>query len=152
MIVVSFLVAFALTILPLPVWAGWFRPAWAPLLLIYWALALPHRVSIGFAWIVGLMLDVLQGTLLGEQALLLGLVAYIIIKLHPRIRVFPRVQQALVVFGLIVFYQTFQFWIQALLGEIPDIRLYWMPSLTSALLWFWLFIVLRDYRRHFNIS
>ena len=40
------LVAGVLTVLPLPGWLQWGRPEWVALILIYWCIALPHRVGI----------------------------------------------------------------------------------------------------------
>ena len=69
-IVTSFLAALALTVLPLPDWVALIRPEWVALVLIYWCMALPGRVGVGFAWITGLLLDVLRAGLLGQHALL----------------------------------------------------------------------------------
>ena len=67
-IVGTILIAFMLEILPLPGFIIWFRPAWTLLVLIYWAMALPEVVGVGYAFMVGIFLDVLTGTLLGEHA------------------------------------------------------------------------------------
>src|SRR5690348_5166579 len=88
-IILSIMVAMMLTILPLPLWAGWVRPLWVPAVVFYWALALPDRFSIVAAWCVGILLDVLLGTLLGENALGLTLAVFVISKLFTRIRLFP---------------------------------------------------------------
>ena len=63
--------------------------------MLYWAIALPHRVGVGSGFIVGIVLDVLTGTLLGQHALGLSIVTFIAIQLHQRIRVFPFWQQSL---------------------------------------------------------
>ena len=62
----SIIIALMLTILPLPLWAAWFRPEWLVLVAIYWSIALPHRFNIGVAWLLGLLLDALSGTILGD--------------------------------------------------------------------------------------
>src|SRR5690606_27167374 len=76
-IILSFAVAFMLTAVPLPEWAASWRPAWVAMVLIYWCMALPERVGIGAAWCLGLLLDVQQGTLLGQHALGLALIAWL---------------------------------------------------------------------------
>ncbi len=73
-IVVSYLVALLLTIWPLPNWAEPFRPAWVVLATIYWCLFLPHRVGLLVTFGVGILVDTLTGSLLGEHALALLLV------------------------------------------------------------------------------
>ncbi len=150
-IALSFLIAFMLTAMPLPDWATVWRPVWVALVLIYWVMALPSRVGIGVAWVLGLMIDVLQGTMLGLNALGYALLAYIIIKSFLRIRVYSLLQQSLFIGFIISFYLLLVLWIRSLI-ETPDINvLYWMPVLTSMFLWPWLFIVLRDIRRKFNV-
>ena len=88
-IVLSFVVSFMLAIMPLPSWASLWRPDWVALVLIYWCIAIPQRIGIATGWLVGLTSDVLNETLLGQQALSLCLIAYISVKLHRRIRLFP---------------------------------------------------------------
>ena len=96
-ILITFLVAMLLMILPLPEWARPFRPQWVTLTLVYWCIALPHRFGVGTGFSLGIVLDVLTGTLLGQHALGLSLVAFIAVQLHARIRVFPFWQQSLAV-------------------------------------------------------
>ena len=64
-IVFSFFIAYLLAIVPFPEWAMNYRPEWVPMVLIYWVMALPYRIGIGSAWIVGLVLDILEGSILG---------------------------------------------------------------------------------------
>lgn len=148
---VSLIVAMMLTILPLPEWAVWLRPQWVLLVVLYWCLALPERMSVGIAWFVGLLLDVLLGTLLGQHALALAVAAYFVVKFHPRIRLFPIWQKTLIIFFLSLIYLSLLYWVQGLMGILPKRWDFWMPALTSALLWPWVFIILRDLRRRFNV-
>ena len=92
----SLLVAFILTAVPLPDWMEVWRPEWVVVTMVYWCLAMPERVGVFVAWGVGLLLDVLQGSILGQHALGLATVAYLAVLYHQRIRVFPLVQQSLV--------------------------------------------------------
>lgn len=150
-IILSFIIAFMLTAMPLPEWAVNWRPAWVAVVLIYWCLALPHRVGIGVAWVSGLFLDVQQGTVFGQHALALTIIAYIIITQHQRIRVFPLAQQALLICVLLLLSQLLTLWIRSLMGFSPQHWTYWAPAFTSMLIWPWLFIILRDIRRKFYV-
>ena len=76
-IVTTIVIAIGLTSLPLPSWADAWRPAWLALALIYWCMAVPARVGVGVGWILGLTLDISTGTLFGQHALGLALVAYL---------------------------------------------------------------------------
>jgi rod shape-determining protein MreD len=150
-IIISFLIAYMLTAMPLPAWAVNWRPAWVTIVLIYWCLALPERVSIGVAWLSGLFLDVQQGTVFGQNAIILTVIAYFIIKLHKRIRVFPLAQQAILVCILLLLAELLTLWIRAMMGFPPQHWTYWMPAFTSMVIWPWLFIILRDMRRKFHV-
>ena len=70
-VVFSIIVALMLAIAPLPAWAEPFRPDWVALTLIYWAMMMPRTWSVGTAWIIGIVIDVAQGTILGQHALAL---------------------------------------------------------------------------------
>ena len=148
-IAASFVLALALTALPLPEWAAAWRPAWVASVLIYWCMALPQRVGLFAGWFCGLLLDVQQGTLLGLNALGLVLVAYITIHFHQRMRLFPRARQAMLVGGYLLLYQTVVLLGNLTLGLPAGGWRYWMPAFTSMLLWPWLFIVLRELRWKF---
>ena len=145
----SFIVALMLTVIPLPDWVKPLRPEWVGLALIYWAIALPHRVGVGTAWTLGLMLDVLKGGILGQHGLALAVIVYLILKVHQQFRVYPLWQQALIIGALILLNQMLILWINGIVGLESSGWSYWLPSLSSALLWPWMFIILRDIRRHF---
>lgn len=150
-IAATFFVSLILMLLPMPDWAVWFRPAWVVMTLIYWVMAVPHRVNVGAAWVVGIMVDVLTGTLLGEHALALTIVAYLVAKMYPRMRMFPLLQQGLSIFFLILLYQFVLYCVQGFIGQLPPTRLYWSASVTSMLLWPWVFSIIRNCRRHFKV-
>ncbi|HQU15239.1 MAG: rod shape-determining protein MreD [Chromatiales bacterium 21-64-14] len=151
-IVLSFVAAMALTILPLPGSAELFRPEWTALVLVYWCLALPERVGVGIAWLAGLLTDVLKGGLMGEHALGLTVVAFLTLKLHQRIRVYPMWQQALSVLVLLALYQLVLLWINGIIGHPARTWLYWAPSVTGTMLWPAVFLVLRGLRRRFRVA
>lgn len=151
-VALSLFVALLLTIIPLPTWAIWFRPLWVLMVLIYWALALEDSVSVGIAWLVGIFLDILQGTIFAEHALAMCCCVFIAIKLRRKLRLFPMWQQAFIVFLISFFYQLVIYSIQAMINQPIESIWYWLPVLTSGLLWPWVFIVLRDFRRRFRIT
>lgn len=150
-IVSSFIVAFMLTAMPLPDWAVNWRPAWVAMVLIYWCMALPERVGVGVAWLLGLLLDVQQSTVLGQNALGMALLAWVVLQSYQRMRVFPLPQQALVVCGCLLLLQFINLWISGMMGVPPQHWTFWMPAFTSMVLWPWLFIILRDLRRKHHV-
>lgn len=124
-----------LTISPMPEWAEDFRPDWVALTLIYWSMLLPRTYSVGFAWIIGLIVDVAQGTLFGQHALALCFVVYITVKLHLQMRVFPMLQMTATVFALLALYQFILFWINGVAGINAPAITYWGPVISGTVLW-----------------
>ncbi|WP_275097705.1 rod shape-determining protein MreD [Sedimenticola hydrogenitrophicus] len=151
-IIASFCVALLLAILPLPDWAQMLRPQWYTLVLIYWTMALPLRVGVGVGWLLGIVVDVLSGTLLGQHALSLGLIAYITFEMHLRIRLFPLWQQSLTILVLLLLEKLLSLWVMGAVGQPTPPLSYWAPPLVGMLLWPWVYIVLRDLRRKFQVS
>jgi rod shape-determining protein MreD len=151
-IAASFVLALVLTVLPLPDAAQYLRPPWATLVLVYWSIALPDRVGVGIAWTVGILLDVLTGTLLGQHALGLSVVAFIAVKLHQRIRLFPLWQQALTVLIILLVDRLLALWVSGAAGEPPPPFWYWAPAVVGMLLWPWIFLILRNLRRRFRVT
>jgi len=148
----SFLTALVLTALPMPIWALLWRPAWVALVLIYWCMAVPARVGVLLGGAMGLLLDGLSGSLLGQHALGLSLVAYISHVSHRRIRMLPLWQQGASVFGLVFLYQLTVLWVNGIRGvDIVPVA-YWASPLVSTILWPWIFVVLRDLRRKYRVA
>lgn len=136
-VVASLTFAMFLTILPLPF--GWedFRPQWVTLTIVFWCLTRPERVGVFWAFGTGLMLDVLTASLLGQQALGLSLVAYVVVKLHARIRLFPRWQQSVFVWLLLLAERLLALWILGATGQPLPTLSYWIPAVIGLLLWPW---------------
>jgi rod shape-determining protein MreD len=134
-VILTFLIGLMLTIMPLPGSAEAFRPDWLALLVIFWTMQLPRTWSVGTAWIVGIVLDVSQGTLLGQHALALCFVAFITVRFHLLMRVFPMPQLTATVFSILAIYQFLLFWINGVAGvDAPSIT-YWGPVISGTVLW-----------------
>ncbi|HET7570853.1 MAG TPA: rod shape-determining protein MreD [Gammaproteobacteria bacterium] len=150
-VVATLLVALILSIWQLPATAIPFWPRWVVLVVIYWCLALPNRIGIGIAWVIGLLLDVLSGTMLGEHALALAVIAFLVLKIHLQVRVFPLWQQTLTVALMIVLYQFMLLWIDGAVGLPAQPLVRWLPVVTSLLIWPWLMSLLRHLRRRYQV-
>ncbi len=146
-IAASLVVAMMLSTLPMPSWATVARPAWVALVLMYWCMAKPERVGVVIAWFTGLLLDVMSGTLLGQHALGLSLLAFIVHQRHQWLRALPLWQQGISMFVLIFGYQVIVLWVNGIRGFPVIATAYWAAPIVSMLLWPWIFIVLRDLRR-----
>ena len=145
-VIVTIVVALMLMVVPLPDWAAPFRPDWVALTLIYWAMMLPRTWSVGSAWLIGIVLDVAQGTVLGQHALALCLIVFITVRFHLLMRVFPMQQLTATVFAILALYQFVLFWINGVAGvDVPAVK-YWGPVITGTLLWPFVLMVLRGVR------
>ena len=146
-VALSLLVSFMLASIPLPDAINPWRPAWVVITLLYWCLAMPERIGVLSAWMIGILLDVMHGALLGQHALGLAFVAFVTVLYHQRIRVFPMVQQAIVVGSIVFLYQAWMIAIYNAMGSRHYPMTFLLAACTSALLWPWVFVLLRDVRR-----
>lgn len=151
-ILLSFIAAYVLAVLPLPQWLLWARPEWLALTLIYWTIALPHRVGIMTGLLLGVGLDVLEGAVLGQNAFALVVVVLLSLVLYQRLRVYSLWQQAGVVFVLIGINQLICQWVQNLEGVGARTLFFLLPAVCSALLWPVVLHTLRGLRRYYRVS
>ena len=97
------------------------------------------------------MLDVFQGSLFGLNSLGMVVVAFIVLSLHRRLRLFPPLQQAFVVLLMIASYQLVLLWVRSAAEDARLTPWYLLPSISSAVIWPWLMIGLRFLRRYFRV-
>ena len=139
---VSIVVAGLLTIVPLPEAAQPWRPYWVALVMIYWHLETDHLRTLGPAFGIGLALDLVTGTLLGQHALSLVIINFLVARFRNRLRFFPPWQQALAVGALLANDRIVRLWIIGLLDRgWPDWS-WWLPPVTGMLLWPFVFLLL----------
>jgi len=151
-ILLTLLIALMASIMPLPLSVDAFRPDWVLIVLIYWCMALPNRVNIITAWVMGFLLDVLLGSVLGVHAAAMAIAVYIVAENFQKIRNFSVWQQALITGVLAALYHLVVFWLQRFLIDITFLTSYLYPVITSIVLWPWVFYLLRKVRRHFAIT
>jgi len=151
-IIFTFIIALLLTVIPLPDPVRYLRPDWVGLVLIYWCMALPERVGVTTGWFVGLMVDLLTGTLLGQHALSLTIVAYLTQKFHQRLRLVPVWQQSLTILVLLVLHQLLALWISRIIGRPGVPWNFWMPSVLGMIIWPLVHTTLRGMRRGFRVN
>ena len=143
----SLVLTLALSLVPLPHAVSSFRPDWVAVVLLYWSLSAPRRFSLLTAFWMGIVLDTLSGSLLGQHALALLVIVYIAERLHLRIRVFPMSQLGLVVLALLGLYEFILFWIDGVAGRTVPVSERWGPPLAGTLVWLMLLAVFDSGRR-----
>lgn len=151
-ILLTFVLGLVLAVLPLPQWLLWGRPEWLALIVIYWTIAVPDKVGIFTGLVMGLLLDVLEGAVLGQNALALAATAFLASILYQRLRVFSLWQQAAIVFVLVGINQLLCQWVQNLEGAGARSLLFLLPAVSSGLLWPVLLPLLRGLRRRYRVA
>lgn len=134
-LLLSSVLALLLSVVPFPAWMQWWRPEWLALVLIQWCLLMPERVGIVYAWIAGLMLDIVEGAPLGQNAIALSVMVYLVLILYQRLRMFTPWQQMGMVFVLVGLQQLLSHWVQTLTGSPTSNLLFLLPAMSSALCW-----------------
>ena len=148
----TFITALILQVFPLPLWAHQARPDIPLLVLIYWSMALPDRIGIFAAVVLGIIVDALTSSLLGQHALAYALAIYIVLIMHKRLRLMPMWQQALTVLFILYIERVVAALILGITdGLFPDM-LFWLSPLIGMFLWPWIFIILREIRQNFHIQ
>lgn len=144
---VSLALALVLEVAPLPeAMQGW-RPLWLALVMSFWALENSRGGSLLLAWLVGLLQDVLYGSLLGLHAFFLVIVVFAILRVQRRLRMFPVWQQAFFLTLVFAFGQLLMFWLEVLAGTPRLLLQYMLPALVSGLLWPWVWLLLHVLQR-----
>lgn len=147
-IYLTLMIAILLMLVPLPDHLRYARPEWVAMTLIYWAMALPQRVSIGVAWVTGLIMDIVTGGVLGIHAFAYALIVYLVGRLHLQIRQFPLWQQAIIILSLVSLVHFIVFFNAPVRFNWSS----WLTVLTSTLVWPIVYAVLRKTRRSFQVS
>ena len=139
-------------LVPLPGVLEPFKPYWPALLLLYWSLESEDRVTLGLAFLVGLCADLLNGVVLGEQALRLCALVFIVLRFRSRLRFFPMWQQTLAVLALLLNDRILLLVVRVLAGASLPPATWWISPFVGAALWPFLFLLLDDLRARLRIQ
>lgn len=112
-----------------------FRPDLLTLVLIFFAVFDQRRISIEIAWLCGLILDLLNGSPLGFNALGCALQVYLIISQFKKFALFARWQQVIVIALINFIARVLGYWIGHIIGQ-PDYSVTFVThTVVTALLW-----------------
>jgi rod shape-determining protein MreD len=128
-------IGLVLTLVPLPTWVAIVRPAFLVLIILYWSIMVPRAGGLMLAFIAGIVIDVFQGSLLGEHALALTFVSYLGIRLNLLVRAKPLFEQSLFVFAALMVYEFLLWVIDGWSGHPLTTSARWVHTLTGGLIW-----------------
>lgn len=151
-IALSLFFSMCLSIVPWPNQIAIWMPNWTLLTLMYWSIALPHKVSVFTGFITGLLLDILTGNLLGQNALIFSTASFFSHALYSRLRNYRVWQQATFVLFFLLLMKFLSLWIDQLLTHTNAGYQYWLQAFSGAMLWPVIFASLRLIRRRFKVQ
>jgi rod shape-determining protein MreD len=130
-----------------------FKPHLLMLIMAYWLIALPHRVGVGTAFLLGIILDLFSGSLLGIHAFMFSCVAYLLLFKYQLIRNLALWQQSIIIFFISLFYNLLLFLFQiSIYHTITISPLILASSVVDGVLWIVIYLFLRLMRRNFAIN
>jgi len=134
-IIFTFVAGMMINLLP---WSGWAliaKPDFVALVVLYWCIQQPRKVGFTAAWLLGLVMDVAEGSLFGQHALAYSVLAFAGIVLHRRVLMFTMRDQVLHVVVLLLLNDVMVLAVRMFAGAaFPGIS-YFIGSLTAAALW-----------------
>ena len=130
-------IVFGLSILPLPHMMMAIRPPWVLLFVLYIQFYLPNYFSVTLLLLLGLCLDVLLSTMIGEHAFALILAAWFAASKTRRFNFFSMVQQMMLVASFCLIYQLTIFLIDAFLGYHNEPMMVIGTTILSMFFWPW---------------
>lgn len=146
-----FMIAFVLEIMPWPIGFQGLRPNWVVLVLIYWALALPNKVSVGTAFVTGIVWDLVLGSILGMHALVLSIAIYFVAKYHLILRNLSLWLQAILVMLYVVAIRFLIYFVELVLHSAEFNSQEVLGAIISGILWPWIFLLMRHIRRQLGL-
>ena len=151
-ILLSLFFSMCLSVAPWPDKIAILMPNWTLLTLMYWSIALPHKISIFTGFITGLLVDILTGNLLGQNALIFTTTAFFGHSLYSRLRNYRVWQQATFILLFLLLMKLLSLRIDQLVIHTNADYQYWLHAFSGAMLWPVVFASLRLLRRRFRVQ
>ena len=134
-IVFTLIAALIINLLP---WSGWslaLKPDFVALVVLYWCIQQPRKIGFTAAWLMGLMMDVADGSLFGQHALAYSVLAFAGIVLYRRVLRFTMRDQILHVIPLLLVTDLIVLAIRKLAGADFPGTSYFVGSFIAGALW-----------------
>lgn len=140
----AFLLALILTILPMPGILLGTRPMWVLMLILYLQFYMPDCFNLFVLFMLGLILDTLLSTVIGEHTLALSLVTWIASSKARRFYFFSIGQQMMLMGFFCFLYQIIILTINAFLGYHVGFAAVIGSTAVSVLFWPWVRLIAEE--------
>lgn len=134
-VILSFVIAAVLELVSMPGFLDAYRPEWLVLTVVYWLIRHPEKMGIVAGFITGLAMDVMSGSYFGIHSLALSLVCYLVLGMHRRLKMFPVIQQSMVMFFIAGIHLMIVYTMRSLLSVADNGLEYMWQAFVSALVW-----------------
>lgn len=141
---IGFVAALVLSILPLPALVSSFRPPWILILVLYVEYFLPGNFKLTAIVVLGLILDVLLSTVIGEHSFALLLVTWLASSKSRRFQFFSMMQQIIIIGFFCLTYQAIICLIDGLLGFNYNLFTPVASAMASMFFWPWMRLLGED--------
>ena len=129
------LLSIVLTIIPLPDLINSFRLPWLMMTVIYFSIFNVALIGVFSAWLSGLILDLMAGGLMGENAMILSVISYLSYRFRFQIRVYPIWQIMVVVLLFLSLGELLSLWIQGVSGTMNLSIIEWINISIAVIIW-----------------
>ncbi len=129
------ILSIVLTIIPVPDIINSFRLPWLMMTVIYFSIFNVSLIGVLSAWFAGLILDLMTGGLMGENAMILSIISYISYRFRFQIRVYPIWQIMVVVLILLSLGELLSLWIQGVSGIMNISIVNWINISIAIIIW-----------------
>ena len=132
------------------------KPSAVLLVLVYWNMALPDKVGITTALFFGILIDFLEGSLLGIHPILYVFITYLCQRFFYQFRVIPFWQQSFLIF-IICFLSKLVLVLSYLSNDLGKSNISdssylltaFIYGIISAFAWPFVYFICRNFRRRF---
>jgi len=129
------LLSIILMVMPVPDVLDQYRLPWLSMTVIFFSIFNISLIGIISVWFSGLILDIMTGGLMGENALILAILSYLSYRFRFQIRVYPMWQIMIVVLILLSLGVLITLWIDGISGNMLFNIYDWINIGIAVLIW-----------------
>ena len=129
------ILSIVLIIIPVPDLINSYRLPWLMMTVIYFSIFNVSLIGVLSAWFAGLILDLMAGGLMGENAMIISIISYLSYRFRFQIRVYPIWQIMVVVLLLLSLGELLSLWIQGVSGTMNPSIVDWINISIAVIIW-----------------